>query len=115
MATEKPDFLKLIDRHLVDVKEQRKSIEVSAGTVDLDQTRVGRLSRIDALQSQAMHKETLRRLQHQEIALLKARSRLQRNEYGECYECGEFIAVARLVLNPAATLCIACAENAENV
>lgn len=113
MANENPDFLKLIEAQLLDLTEQQQSIEHSAVTVELDQSRVGRLSRMDALQSQAMHKETLRRLHRQVAELHKAKSRLANDEFGDCEECAEPIAVARLSLNPAATLCIACAERAE--
>ena len=35
--------------------------QAAAGTVELDQSRVGRLSRMDAMQSQAMHLEADRR------------------------------------------------------
>lgn len=36
--------------------------------------------------------------------------RLVRGEYGECLRCGEAIAFRRLQADPAATLCIDCAE-----
>ncbi len=82
-------------------------------TVELDQTRVGRLSRMDALQSQAMSLEAQRRrrleLQQIEVAL----RRLDDGSFGECLHCGEPIALRRLQANPMATLCLECAEKAE--
>jgi DnaK suppressor protein len=77
--------------------------------VELDQTRVGRLSRMDALQNQAMAKETERR-RHQELERIDlALERLANDEYGDCLACGEPIAEKRLKLDPSATLCIDCA------
>jgi len=78
--------------------------------VQLDQQSVGRLSRMDALQVQAMAKaEQVRRdtrLQRVDAAL----KRLDDGIFGECVRCGEIIDDKRLDADPAATLCIACAR-----
>jgi len=85
----------------------------AAKTVELDQARVGRLSRMDALQGQAMAQETLRRQQLEQVRIDAALRRLDDGSYGECLECGELIADGRLGANPTATHCLACAEAAE--
>ena len=78
-------------------------------TVALDQQSVGRLTRMDALQRQAMAQEQARR-RAQEIARIDAAlARLQEGEYGFCLDCGEKIAAKRLAADPAAALCLACA------
>jgi len=85
----------------------------AANTVELDQSRVGRLSRMDALQGQAMSQALNQR---REIELRKIDSALQRlasGDYGDCIKCGEAIALQRLALDPAAALCIGCAERRE--
>ena len=91
-----------------------KSGDEAAQTVDLDQTRVGRLSRMDAMAQQAVAKETaLRRrlaLRHIEGAL----ARIEAGEFGDCLQCDEPIAPARLAADPTVTLCIGCAEQAES-
>jgi len=77
--------------------------------VELDQSRVGRLSRMVALQGQAMAQERHRRL-HQ--AILRIGSALQRitdGEYGWCLKCGEAAAEPRLASDLASPLCIDCA------
>ena len=78
--------------------------------VELDQSRVGRLSRMDALQSQAMSVETDRRrkvdLQQIEAAL----GRIADGDYGYCVNCGEAIAIKRLALSPTTPVCIDCAQ-----
>jgi DnaK suppressor protein len=80
--------------------------------VALDQTRVGRLSRMDALQNQAMAKETERRRQQQLVDIDRALRRLAEGTYGECVDCGEPIAEKRLALDPSTPLCIECADQA---
>ena len=82
-------------------------------TVELDQSRQGRLSRMDALQSQAMSLETKRRRQVELQRIAGALRRIEDGEYGECLRCGEPIAEKRLELDPAAPLCVACASEAE--
>lgn len=82
----------------------------AAAVVELDQTRVGRLSRMDALQGQAMSQERERRrlIQLQKIAA--ALKRIEHDDYGYCTECGEEIAFKRLEFDPAITLCFSCAD-----
>ena len=84
-------------------------------TVELDQTRVGRLSRMDAMQAQAMSKETGRRRRQKLIQIEAALRRIDENDYGMCQECGEDIATARLEADPTALLCIECASAREIV
>lgn len=81
--------------------------------VELDQTRVGRLSRMDAMQGQAMAKATQQRAALQLRKIDAALCRIEAGEYGECLECGVFIAEKRLQADPTAAFCIACAEARE--
>jgi len=97
-------------KSLIDVLESGKS---AAGTVKLDQTSVGRLSRMDALQSQAMLKEASRRREQSLLDISKALTRLDSGDYGFCEECGEEIAEKRLQINPTATYCIECSSQLE--
>ena len=87
--------------------------EAASATVELDQSRVGRLSRMDALQGQAMAQATASRRQLQLTRIEAALVRLTRGEYGCCLRCGEEIGGARLAADPAAVACIGCAEQAE--
>jgi len=102
---------------LLEMQAELLVIEASgdeaAKTVELDQSRVGRLSRMDALQGQAMSLEVKRRrtLGLQKIA--GALLRLQQGRYGDCVKCGEEIASKRLQLDPATPLCISCASEAD--
>lgn len=79
-------------------------------TVELDQQSVGRLSRMDALQRQAMAKATEARRISTETRIRAALARIAEGEFGYCTECGEEIALKRLDLDPTVPTCITCAR-----
>ena len=79
--------------------------------VILDQTSVGRLSRMDALQNQAIQLEAERR---REVELTRIDAALQRiadGTYGTCVSCGEAVEPKRLETDPSTPLCIDCASS----
>lgn len=78
--------------------------------VALDQQSVGRVSRVDALQGQALAAEAERRRRMRRVMIAAALKRAEEGEYGFCVSCGEPIAEKRLELDPAAPECIACAR-----
>lgn len=80
--------------------------------VTLDQQSVGRLSRMDALQGQAMAKATEERRQSRLRRIDAALERLDAGEFGECLNCGEPIARKRLEFDPTVPTCLDCAESA---
>jgi DnaK suppressor protein len=82
----------------------------SGGTVELDQTRVGRLSRMDAMQSQQMALETARRRQQQLARIEGALRRLDSGDFGYCFVCGEEIDARRLAIDPTVSRCMVCAD-----
>lgn len=77
--------------------------------VSLDQQSVGRVSRIDAMQQQAMAKAQERQRAVDLMRIEQALARIEADEYGYCLECDEEIPIKRLRVDPAAVLCIACA------
>lgn len=100
---------KLLTHHQEILDDTRTSEEFRQ-PVELDQTSVGRLSRMDALQDQAMALETNRRrnieLQHIDAAL----KRMEDGSYGYCLSCDEDISNKRLEIDPTAAVCIDCAK-----
>ena len=92
----------------------QETADEASGTVELDQTSVGRLSRMDALQGQAMSRERDRRRQLELQKIAAALRRIEAGVYGDCVHCGEAIAIWRLDLDPAAPLCIVCAGKADD-
>ncbi len=87
--------------------------EESAAVVELDQSKVGRLSRMDALQAQAMAQASAQRREQMLRDITAALGRLERDEYGDCQSCDEPINPKRLEFDPTATLCIDCASESE--
>ena len=84
-----------------------KSAAEARAPVELDQTSVGRLSRMDALQGQAMATERRRLDNTQRIN--QALARLKAGTYGACVLCDDEIEPKRLALDPALPSCLACA------
>ena len=89
-------------------QEDEKSSEERA-TVELDQTSVGRLSRMDAMQRQELAQATQRRRTFRRKRIEAALGRMDDGEFGYCLDCGEIIAEDRLSIDPTTTLCFDCA------
>lgn len=96
------ELQEMLDRESVASKETR-------ATVELDQQSVGRLSRQDALQRQAMAEAEERRRSLQRKRIKAALKRLDDGEYGLCAVCGEEIAPGRLDRDPSVAVCVNCA------
>jgi DnaK suppressor protein len=94
-----------------EIEELNNTSRDATATVTLDQSMVGRLSRIDALQAQQMAQEMARRRQIQLQKIDSALRRMDAHEYGNCLICDEEIAIARLEFDPACTRCINCVED----
>ena len=77
--------------------------------VTLQQDSVGRLSRMDAMQQQAMAQATQRRREAERRRIGAALERLDEGEWGWCTTCGEAIAEARLQHDPSVAQCVGCA------
>jgi DnaK suppressor protein len=75
----------------------------------LDQQSVGRLSRMDALQQQAMASAQDARRKARLRAIKAALARLEAGDFGWCEDCGEFIGTKRLDLDPTLMRCVSCA------
>ena len=91
------------------INKGKKATEI----VELDQSSVGRLSRMDAMQGQAMAIATMQRKQNELQKIEAALKRINQKEYGHCLECDEQIPEARLTLDPSALHCINCAGKKE--
>jgi len=109
--------LKAFEERLLSLKVELLSLEAASregsAPVELDQTKVGRLSRMDALQGQAMALELDRRRKIEIQRIDSALSRIKSGDFGYCVSCDEEIAPKRLELDPAVPTCIACAEQKE--
>ena len=95
---------------LAELEQMDALSEDSRRPVELDQNSVGRLSRMDAIQQQAMAFASQGRRHHDLRRINQALARLDEGEYGFCGTCGDPIALARLRLDPTVGLCIDCAS-----
>ena len=104
---------KLTERQSELTTDQDKQRRESAPK-KLDQSRVGRLSRMDAMQQQAMSQAAERRINIELQQIKMALERLDSGEYGYCILCDEEIAQKRLEFDPSIPTCIECAQRSEN-
>lgn len=93
-----------------ELQEQEKTFKEDRKPVELDQTKVGRISRMDAMQIQQMALDASRRRQLQLVKADNALQRIDSDDFGYCLSCDEEIAYRRMLINPTNTLCIECAE-----
>ena len=96
-----------------ELQQMEESGKEAAKTVELDQSRVGRLSRMDAMQAQAMSKESNRRREIRIKRIESALQRIDKDKFGYCLNCEENIDPKRLEFDPSALLCIECASKGE--
>jgi len=104
---------KLSDQISLELEDLRRLAESSVEdrqSVELDQQRFGRLSRVDALQGQAMAIASGNRRDLRITSLRAALDRIGKGEYGYCAGCDELIATKRLEVDPAALRCVSCAS-----
>jgi len=94
----------------LDLQEQEVIGKEMNATVELDQAKVGRLSRMDALQGQQLALESARRRRHQLLKVEGALRRIESDEYGNCYICDEEIDARRLTFDPTNTRCVGCVD-----
>ena len=87
--------------------------EAASQVVELDQAKVGRLSRMDALQAQAMSQASGRRRDATLKMIERALRRIDDVAFGDCKTCDEPIARKRLEFDPTVERCIGCATQFE--
>lgn len=110
MPIDREPFRARLEALRVELERPADSAAAERAPVELDQQSVGRLSRIDAMQVQAMALATEKRRKAELARVDAAVQRLDTDEFGFCEICGEEIATARLENNPAVTTCIGCAR-----
>ncbi len=96
-----------------ELRAQGAASRADRAPVTLDQQTVGRLSRMDALQAQAMAKASEDRRQARLRQIEAAVRRIDDGVYGDCVTCGEAIGDSRLGLDPATPTCITCARGGD--
>lgn len=100
---------KRLEEERAEILQDSASAAGERRPVELDQQSVGRLSRMDAMQVQAMAQAVEARRKGRLQRIESALKRLDGDDYGYCSECGEDIPVKRLEIDPTATRCVDCA------
>lgn len=87
--------------------------ERAAQTVKLDQASVGRLSRMDAMQQQAMAQGLREHIQRRQRQVQAAMARIESGTYGRCCGCETPLSAQRLERDPAVVFCADCLAERE--
>ena len=103
----------LLLKMVKDLDEQLSISKSAAGIVTLDQTSVGRVSRIDAMQQQSMAVSTREKSRRRLKNVKQAINSMNSGDYGYCKKCDELISTPRLMAQPEAKFCLSCQDQSD--
>ena len=95
------EAIKALSRQLPSLKEASKPVAPDNA--------IGRLTRMDAIQSQEINKKAYQQAQSQLADLIRSLERIDDPDFGLCAACGEPIPQGRLKAMPGARHCVNCA------
>ena len=98
-----------LEERLTQLQQASQRSQLSRATVDLDQSRMGRLSRMDALQMQAMEQANEMRRLEEINRIQQALVKIAEQDFGSCDICAEWITIKRLSYDPSFLICVECA------
>lgn len=108
--SQRDELKKRMKEEMATLAETIEALDEHRDPVEPD-VAIGRLSRLDTMQSQAMASATQTKAKRRLRLLEAALARIDDDEeYGTCYECGDPIPMARLLALPESNLCVDCAE-----
>ena len=110
VALDIKDFKARLEAERSALKSVNDSAADGRAPVELDQQSVGRLSRMDAMQVQAMAQAVGARREGRFAQIEAALKRIKDGEYGICLDCDTAIPVKRLEIDPAVSHCVACVD-----
>lgn len=97
-----------LERVLGKLERSMRTTEDAMRPVELDQSAVGRLSRMDSLQNQSLTRNLQERERVKLAHVTAALARMEAGTYGCCTECGADIPFERLLIFPETPACAAC-------
>jgi len=104
----------LLQSNKTKLEQQLLDAKSATSVVRLDQSSVGRLSRMDAMQQQSMAVSTRVKAQASLRKTLKALHRMDSEDFGYCDQCDEPIQFKRLKVQPQASHCLKCQDLQES-
>ncbi len=108
LALDTQKFKQLLEAERDALQSMDETAAAGRAPVELDQQSVGRLSRMDAMQVQAMAQAMGARREGRFAQIEAALKRIENDEYGVCLECDVAIPVKRLEIDPAVATCVNC-------
>ncbi len=113
MSVDIEHFRQRLAAELASTEEALAQADAAAATVKLDQSSVGRLTRMDALQQQALAQGLRERLLTRLRRVRAAADRVDAGTFGTCCSCGASLDAARLHNDPATVFCADCLQERE--
>jgi DnaK suppressor protein len=107
---QKQELLLVLQSNKTKLEQQLLDAESATGVVILDQSSVGRVSRVDAMQQQSMAVSTRAKAEASLRKILKALKRMEAEDFGYCGQCDEPIQFNRLKVQPQASHCLKCQD-----
>jgi len=95
------DTIEVTKNEIVRLKELSKPVSPDNA--------IGRITRMDAIQSKSMSEASLRKAEDKLVKLEAALEKINDAHFGTCIRCGNAIQTGRLLFMPESTLCIVCA------
>lgn len=105
---DRQDLKLKIEQEIESITKQLAALEEGIKPVPPDDA-LGRLTRLDAIQSQEMNQNTYRQSNARIVGLKGALDRLDEPGFGLCIECDNPIPLGRLKLMPGTRHCVNCA------
>jgi DnaK suppressor protein len=109
-SLEKAHVKRVITQKIAELRLVIESDAKAQDQIELDQTRVGRLARMDAVQHHAIAQAQGKRANKQLKLLELLLGKVDDEDFGECHYCGEDIPVGRLLIRPESLRCVKCAD-----
>ncbi|PCH60571.1 MAG: molecular chaperone DnaK [SAR86 cluster bacterium] len=114
LSTQQIEHLRLLMLSIKDKLEEQLNANLQAtAIVKLDQSSVGRVSRIDAIQQQHMAVSTRGKTKQRLGKILLTLQTVKQDDYGYCRRCDQVIAFERLCIQPESELCLQCQSQLE--
>ena len=106
--TQETELVTQLHQLLSELSARLERIAPSVRPVELDQSAVGRLSRMDALQQQAMARANQKKAKLRVAQCQAALQRAHAGTYGRCLNCEDPVGYPRLAAYPEAAFCVDC-------
>ena len=108
-AAQVRELTQVLERDLSKLERSMRVTDEAMRPIELDQSAVGRLSRIDSLQNQGLTRNLQEREQVKLALVVGALRRIEASSYGSCSDCGAGIPFERLMVFPEVPTCASCA------